>query len=367
MNGSKEAALHFNLKGRITDIRPFGSGNINQTFLLCTDATPPEQFIIQKLNRRVFRQPRQVIENMAAIIRHMASEIDKQDPDHSSWCLPTLLETRDGQTFHIDAGGDYWRAVSYLDQTISFEAVQNSLQAEKAGRALGRFHQLTSNLDPGLLHDTLPGFHHTPGYVLRYDQVRQAADGGCALGNLSEYCADIIATNRETANILENAHRIGKLRIRTIHGDPKISNMLFSAESGEPVSMVDLDTVKPGLIQYDIGDFFRSICNPAGEETIDPEAVRFDNLLFEAGLAGYFSEMGPLLRKGDIEMIFDAIRLMTLELGLRFFTDFLEGDVYFKAQHQTHNLMRATVQFKLLECILEGEKAIRAFIDRIAV
>ncbi len=175
----------------------------------------------------------------------------------------------------------------------------------------------------------------------------------------------MIDSNREIIAVLEEAKMAGNLNIRTIHGDPKISNILFSAESGDPVSLIDLDTVKPGLIQYDIGDFFRSICNLAGEETSGPESVQFDIHRFESGLTGYISEMGSLLTEEDIEYIFDSIRLITVELGIRFYSDYLDGDVYFASKYETHNLLRAAVQCKLAESITNQEHDIRSIIKRI--
>jgi len=176
-------------------------------------------------------------------------------------------------------------------------------------------------------------------------------------------CSDFIADHRSSADVLEAAKKEGLLAIRVIHGDPKISNILFCAETGQPVSLIDLDTVKPGLLHYDIGDFLRSACNPAGEETMDLEAVRFDIHRCRAGLAGYCSEAGSFLTTCDIGYIFDAIRLMTFELGLRFFTDFLAGDRYFKTTCDTHNLQRARVQFQLAESILNQEGRIHAIIE----
>jgi len=162
--------------------------------------------------------------------------------------------------------------------------------------------------------------------------------------------------------ILENAREQGKLHLRPIHGDPKANNVLRDPDTGRAVGMVDLDTVKPGLVHYDIGDCLRSCCNPLGEETELWEDVRFDADLCRAVLQGYLSTARAFLSPADYEYLFDALRLLTFELGLRFFTDHLEGNVYFRTGREGHNLARALVQFRLTESIESQESAIRLII-----
>jgi len=388
MSSPENAALQFDLNGPIASITPFGSGNINRTYLLTTTGSPPERTILQKINRQVFKHPRRIIENMVVITRHLEAKIGDQGNSPSSWRSPRIIRTKSGNNYFIDPDGEFWRAISFIENTVSYESVGNKDQAEKAGRALGWFHRLTGDLDPQILHDTLPGFHHTPEYLRHYDHIRATATPTPAAAateretatratsanraisaNLSQdigYCSDFIEENRCRAGVLENARTEGRLIIRTIHGDPKISNVLFSSKNGDPVSLIDLDTVKPGLQQYDIGDFLRSVCNPAGEEATAPETVRFDSGLCAAALRGYFSEVGRLLTADDIDCIFEAVRLITFELGLRFFTDFLQGNVYFRAEHASHNLQRAVVQFKLAESILEQENDLQSIIHKIS-
>jgi Ser/Thr protein kinase RdoA (MazF antagonist) len=162
--------------------------------------------------------------------------------------------------------------------------------------------------------------------------------------------------------VLENARAEGRLPLRSIHGDPKVNNIMMDTATGQAVSIVDLDTVKPGLLQYDIGDCLRSGCNPLGEETERWEMVRFESDICRAILQGYLSWARGFLTENDYEYLFDSMRLIAFELGLRFFTDYLEGNVYFKARHQNHNLIRALVQFKLTESIEAQAETIRTII-----
>ena len=171
-----------------------------------------------------------------------------------------------------------------------------------------------------------------------------------------------VAERRAWAPVLADARAQGRLRLRPIHGDPKVNNVMLDTATGQAVAMVDLDTVKPGLVHYDIGDCLRSGCNPWGEETGDWETVRFEPELCRAMLAGYLSLARDFLTEHDYAYLYDAIRLLAFELGLRFFTDYLAGNVYFKARHPEHNLVRALVQFKLTESIESQAAAIGAII-----
>jgi Ser/Thr protein kinase RdoA (MazF antagonist) len=179
------------------------------------------------------------------------------------------------------------------------------------------------------------------------------------------FCLKFVSGRSAWAHVLENAKAQGRLFLRTIHGDPKVNNILIDTAIGQAISIVDLDTVKPGLVHYDIGDCLRSACNPIGEETEEWEAVHFDTGLCHAILQGYLSMAREFLTENDFSYLYDAIRLIAFELGLRFFTDYLEGDVYFKVSRPGHNLARALVQFRLAESIESEETTIRGIIREI--
>ena len=177
-----------------------------------------------------------------------------------------------------------------------------------------------------------------------------------------DYCLKFVEQRQEWARILEDAKSAGKLPLRPIHGDPKVNNVMICTTTQQAIGIIDLDTVKPGLVHYDIGDCLRSGCNPLGEETKEWEQVYFDVGMCRAMLTGYLSQASEFLTDYDYEYLFDGIRLIAFELGLRFFTDHLAGDVYFKVKHPNHNLDRALVQFKLTESIEAQEQTIRKII-----
>lgn len=351
-------AQPFVSQGVITDIRPFGSGNINDTFLVTLQDGVESCFVLQRINTQVFAQPALIMQNMRMYSEHVQARL-RQTPLDRRWEVPRVLLTQEGQD-HWVAGDAFWRAISYIDGSKSFDSIQSLAHAQEIGYALGTFHNLISDLSPHNLADTLVGFHITPLYVQHYQSVLAQNQRN---GSLEEnYCLQFVGDRTHWAGVLEEAKAQGRLPIRLMHGDPKVNNVMFDIATGKAVSVIDLDTVKPGLIHYDIGDCLRSGCNPAGEETLDWEAVQFEPDLCEGILRGYLSVAKDFLLASDYDYLFEGIRLIAFELGLRFLTDHLAGNIYFKVKHPQHNLARALVQFKLTESIEAQESTIRQLI-----
>jgi len=356
------AADQFISGGRLVDIREHGNGNVHDTFLVTLQAEGEEHFILQRINTQVFRQPELVMRNMSTLSEHVHKRLQRTPISGGRrWVAPRVLLARDARDYWIDPGGAFWRAISFVDGAQSFDTIQDEEHAREVGYALGMFQSLISDLPTEKLADTLPWFHITPQYLRHYDQVV----GKKGAGQLPEvdYAVRFVKERRAFANVLEEAKAQGKLCLRPIHGDPKVNNVMIDTATRQAVSIVDLDTVKPGLVLYDIGDCLRSSCNPLGEATERWEEVRFEPLLCRAILKGYLSLAKDFLTENDYEYLYDAMRLIALELGLRFLTDYLEGDVYFKVRHREHNLARALIQFKLTESIEFQEKAICSIIQ----
>jgi Ser/Thr protein kinase RdoA (MazF antagonist) len=253
--------------------------------------------------------------------------------------------------------------ISFIEDTVSHDTLNAVEQARELGYGLGRFHALISDLPPELLADTLPGFHVTPSYLQAYDDVlsRSERANEPAVGA----CLAFVAARRSFVSVLEEARAAGVLVPRPIHGDPKVNNVLLDRSSGRAIALIDLDTVKPGLVHYDIGDCLRSGCNRLGEESDDLDQVGFDLDFCEAILTGYGAAARQVLSDADLDYLYDAIRLISFELGLRFLSDYLAGDVYFRVTHPQQNLQRARVQFRLTEDIEAKEDAIRAIIEHL--
>ena len=348
---------------RVTQVREFGNGNINDTYLVTTDVDerifPQEKnFILQRINTQVFKQPRLIMQNMRTFTEHVRR---RARAEGHRWVMPRVMSACDGQDFYIDPEGNFWRAISYVYGTRSFETIKDRSLAYEVGYALGTFQYLISDLSTSQLADTLEGFHIMPRYLEDFD--RASSHNGHRSGAEVTYCLRFVEQRRAFAYVLEQACQEGRLPLRPVHGDPKVNNVMIEESTGKALSLVDLDTVKPGLIHYDIGDCMRSGCNPLGEETENWEAVHFDPQLGAAILEGYLTQARHFLTAADYEYLFDSIRLLAFELGVRFFSDYLAGNVYFKVKHPHHNLQRALVQFKLTESIEAHEADIRHIIQ----
>jgi len=356
-------AEQFAPEGEIVDVREHGNGNINDTYLVIFGPGEGDKFVLQRINTHVFTRPERIIHNLRIFTDHADGQIDRaQDDPGRQWHIPHIRPTRSGQDYHVDSQGSFWRAISFVNHSQSFDTVLDEAHAREAGYALGRFHALVSDLDVLTMHDTLEGFHIPPRYLEVYDRARDRTPRDCTTPEV-RYCREMIEARRPWASVLEDAKARGELQMRVIHGDPKINNFMISEQTGRAVSVIDLDTVKPGLVHYDIGDCLRSSCNPLGEETTDFEQVRFDVGLAEAILDGYGGVAKDFLTENDYAYLYDAIRLLPFELGLRFFSDYLAGNVYFKARYNEHNLHRAIVQFKLAESVESQEVELHAVIN----
>ncbi|RJQ19880.1 MAG: aminoglycoside phosphotransferase family protein [Nitrospiraceae bacterium] len=355
------AAERFRSSGNIIGIREFGNGNINQTFLVTLNAGGEKHFVLQRINTRVFSRPELIMSNMRIATGHMRQHLQRAPlGEGRRWEVPQVLLTKRGEDHWTDPEGSFWRAISYIENAQSFDTVKDIGHAGEIGYALGIFHNLLSDLPPGLLADTLEGFHITPRYLRHFYKVMEKYSG--RKSPEINYCLNFVNARNAWAHVLENARAQGKLSLRTIHGDPKVNNFMIDITTGQAVGIVDLDTVKPGLVHYDIGDCLRSGCNPAGERTENGETVRFDTDFCRAILQGYLLTAKKFLTGSDFDYMFDSVRLLAFELGLRFLTDYLEGNVYFRVGHPEHNLARALVQFKLTESIESQKKTIHNII-----
>jgi Ser/Thr protein kinase RdoA (MazF antagonist) len=348
----------FGLAGEVAEIISLGTGNVNDTYVVTLE--DGSRRILQRLNKNVFRRPQQVMENLRVIHDHLHRQLGNEHGNH--WEVPEVYVCTDGCDYFRAEDDGVWRLLGFIEGARTHDTIQDVRHAQEAGRALGRFHRLLRKLAPERLHDVLPGFHVTPAYLAAYDHITET-DRMESLE--SHWCREFIEERRQLAPVLEDAREKGELLLQPIHGDPKANNIMISEETGMAVALIDFDTVKPGLVHYDLGDCLRSFCNPAGEEATNLSAVRFDLDFCRATLEGYFAEAGAILSSKDKKYIFEAARLITFELGLRFFADWLTGDHYFKCQDGEHNLRRALVQFRLCLSIENQEKAIRALVRKL--
>jgi len=329
-------AARFAVQGEILQATPLGAGLINETFKIDTACGA---FVLQRINSRVFPQPALLMSNLQQLNRH----IRRLPPAAPALKIPELIPARGGKMYVEDEDRQCWRAMELIQPAESRERLSSHAEAAQVGAALAQFHRLCSTLPVTELHDTLPGFHITPHYFRQYRTLAEKPPVSASC-ELSAYCRSFIEHFQHGIHVLENARQQGQLPERVIHGDPKLNNFLFAPGSDAIVGLVDLDTVKPGLVHYDIGDCLRSCCH-------QEENNRFDSEICRTLLAGYLQEAGQFFTAGDYDFLYATIWLIPFELGLRFYSDYLDGDRYFKTSHAKQNLQRAVAQFQLCESI----------------
>ncbi len=344
----QQAISFFFPQDKIVTIGPLGGGIVNDTWRLSLQSG--KKYILQRLNPSVFPDPMAVQENLRTVTEHIHGQLPSlphlTNQKNRNFTLFRPINNTTGTISYQDSKGAIWRMLTYLEHTCSLRSISTPAQAEEIGATLGLFHQLLASLPSESLTDPLPGFHNTPRYLGQYDRVLSAP-----LNPEAEDCRVVIDQHRNDISFLEKAHQQRSIRQQVIHADPKVANFLFSSNKNQVVSLVDLDTVRPGLLLHDIGDCLRSCCNPLGEEVEDPDKIIFHADFFAAAVNGYLATAANLLTAEDKRLLVNSVWLISFELGLRFYSDYLINNCYFKVDYPEQNLFRARIQFALAHSI----------------
>lgn len=360
----EEIANEFAIAGEYEDGEEVHSGHINSTFM-ATFRKPSGskgQYIFQRINEKVFKDPFAVMRNVEMVTRHINWKVMRVKKDLGGQTL-NLYPARGGRFYAQGDGGGVWRCYNFIEGCKTYDIVENTRQAYQAGHAFGSFQDLVSDIDVEDIEETIPDFHHTPK---RYARLMEVID--------ADPCGRVASAQEEIAFIREREHvtsRLialrdeGVLPVRITHNDTKINNVMIDIETDEAVCVIDLDTVMPGLSLYDFGDLVRTVVSPAAEDETDLSKVQVRMPMFESLAEGYIDGCDCLCDAEIENMVFSG-KLISLEIGIRFLTDYLEGDVYFKTKRDQHNLDRARTQLKLVEKLEESEDAMAAFVSRLA-
>ena len=354
----RTVAHQFQIPGDYVAAEPYGHGHINDTYRSTfTHRGAPVHYIHQRINHKIFQNPVGLMENIQRVTTHLQAKL-AGTPNADRNAL-TLIPTRAGHSYWLDPTGNYWRTYIFIEQAQTYDAVESPAQAYAAARAFGRFQQLLADLPAPRLHDTIPNFHHTPK---RYSQFERAL------------AADVANRAQSAAPEIEFAQRLQPLTgallaaglpERITHNDTKLNNVMLDDATGDGLCVIDLDTVMPGLVLYDFGDLVRTSTSPAKEDERDLTKVTMQLPMFAALVSGYLSTAGAFLTPAERGHLVLAGKLITFEIGLRFLTDFLAGDTYFKVQRPGHNLDRCRTQFRLIDSITQQEAAMHRLVDRI--
>jgi Ser/Thr protein kinase RdoA (MazF antagonist) len=343
-------AREFSLSGDVVTATPYGSGHINDTYKVdVKSAVGPSRFVLQRINHHVFRRPDELMANVERVCAHAYAKLKHAGAPDAERRTLRLIPTKSGRAWHIDASGNRWRCYHFIEGATGHDVVRSPEQAYAAAKSFGAFQSLLADLPGGRLHETIPDFHHTPSRFARFQRaLAQDAHGRAALA--VPEIAFALARAHEVGVVVD-ALRDGTLPERVTHNDTKLNNVLLDDITQEGVCVIDLDTVMPGSVLYDFGDLVRTSTSPAAEDETDLSKVRMQFPMFEALVKGYLASAGGFLTPKEKELLPFAGKLITFEIGLRFLTDWLEGDTYFKIKRPTHNLDRARTQFKLVESI----------------
>lgn len=353
-----EVLAGYGIKKASAKVTCLGQGNINDTYLVVAGN---RRLVLQRISKDVFPDPKIVVENFFVIHRHLEKILNSLSELSGKLCCATPIRTADGRQLLLDNKGGCWRAQSYIKFAHSPTVVEqlSKAQAISTGSVLATFHHHLSNLNLSLLKNPLPGFHDLPQYLREFDgEVTKITDQvSPSIGRALQY----IERYRTLATRLEDALGRGVLHLQPVHGDPKVDNFVYD-KNYIARGIIDLDTVGAGLIQHDIGDCLRSSCNRIGESPEELQPPRFDLEICNWILQGYLGSQKELLTEQQADYIFEGVFLITYELGLRFLTDHLRGNTYFKVEKSGDNLQKALVQFGLAEDIAAKEKEIRGLV-----
>ncbi len=355
---AKNIAKNFCIEGEILSAEPYGSGHINDTRLVVTDK---KRYILQRINKNVFKDPASLMDNFVAVTSYLAEKIKAAGGDVMRETL-NVVRTKKGEKYHIDTEGQYWRMLVFVEDSISYDKVERPEQFYDSAVAFGNFQYMLREYPADTLVETIVNFHNTPD---RLRQLREAVEKD-VMGRLSEVKADVeFATSREEfIGMFEAAHKEGKLPLRVTHNDTKLNNILFDAESGKALCIIDLDTIMPGYAVNDFGDSIRFGATTALEDEADLSKVNFDISLYELYVKGFIEGAKGGLTDFELDMLPYGAMMMTLECGMRFLADYLSGDTYFRTHRPGQNLDRARNQFKLVADMEKALPEMKAIVEK---
>ena len=345
----EDAVYAFGFGPQCSYVKPFGEGHINETYAVYMpgpEGTDVPRYVLQRVNIHVFKNPAQVMENIFSVTEYLREVIRKEGGDLDRETL-SYIKTKSGDTYFEDADGQPWRCLHYVPNSICHQTVEEPQQFYQSARSFGHFLKQLGDYPAERLYETIPRFHDT---VKRFQDFSEAVRKD--VKNRAGQCREEIdfALAREAdCGVLMKQLQEGILPLRVTHNDTKLNNILFDADTDQGLCIIDLDTIMPGLAANDFGDSIRFGASTAEEDEPDLSKVHFDIHLYELYVKGYLEMARDVLTPAEIDSLPWGARLMTLECGMRFLADYLQGDVYFKTAYPEHNLVRARTQFRLVK------------------
>ncbi len=356
----KEIFEYFKAEGTFLKGETYGSGHIHDTFRIETAEADKDNYILQRLNNKIFKNIPELQHNIEKVTVHLRNKLSLIPGSDVKRETLTLIPSKEGRTWIQDKEGNFWRMYIFISNHNSYNVVDNDDKAYEGGKAIGRFQAMLSDMPGNELFETIPSFHNIEKRLVTFiekikeDPVRRVSSVGREI--------DHVLKRADEMKVILKLGEAGKIPLRITHNDTKFNNILLD-KNDKALCVIDLDTVMPGYIHYDFGDAIRTAANTASEDENDLSRVKLDIGLFKAYAEGYLSETAKTLNDIEIEYLAFAPRLMTYIIGVRFLTDFIDGDNYFKIHHELHNLQRARVQLSLVMSMEEQYENMKRIID----
>jgi hypothetical protein len=359
----KEIVSHFKIDGEAEYIKPHGSGHINDTYHVTNTNPVLPDYLLQRINSYIFKNIPLLISNIEIVTSHIKNKLKNIEGAFPDKQVLTLIRTKTDQPYFKDAAGNYWRMYFFLKDTLSYDMVTTVKQANEGGKAFGTFQSLIADLNAELLDETIPDFHNIEMRLTNLKSALPAANESRVNDTVNEI--NFVSEREKSMCVLLELGRSGKLPRRITHNDTKFNNVLLD-KNDRAQCVIDLDTVMPGYVAYDFGDAIRTIVNTAAEDEVDISMINVNVELFEAFTKGFLKETAGFLTNEEIHSLPMGALLLPYLMGVRFLTDYLEGDQYFKIRFPSHNLQRARAQFQLLKKLEDNYPKLKSIVQHTA-
>ncbi len=358
----EELTKIFQIEGEIVSIEQIGNGNVNQTYDVFIEKNGRKtRYVFQKINIFVFKNPKKIMKNIEQITTHISNKLEASGESRD--CVMHFAHTKEGKNYFMEDQG-FWRISEYVPNTVTYNLCDDLSKLKSAGVAFGNFQTMLSDFDASILYETIPNFHNTRSRIAVL--MRHYNEDPC--GRADEVAEEIekIKSYKSLAVRLNELVDSQELPLRVTHNDTKINNVLFDADTGEAKTVIDLDTVMPGLVAHDFGDAVRFACNVVAEDEPDCSKVCLDIERFRAFAEGFIPEVSSSLTPIEIKTLSLGAFVMTVELAVRFLDDYITGDQYFKTLYRGHNLVRTRSQLALADDMYEKLGTMNAIVAEIA-
>lgn len=359
----KNICAKFLIEGEFAGLKPYGSGHINDTYAVVFNQTRGlKRYLLQRINNTVFTNISGLMNNIVRVTEHIRHKLEKQKADDIARKVLTVIPTAEGNSYYRDANDSFWRMYIFIEKARTYDILESLEQAYEVARTFGDFQQMLIDMPQPPLTETIPDFHNALRRLKIFENALVA--DVCNRNKDAKIEIEFLQKNEQVFYILSELIKTGQIPTRITHNDTKVNNILMDDNTGGGICVIDLDTVMPGSSLYDFGDIVRTCISSAAEDERDLSKVKIEIPRFEAVLKGYLLSAGKFLNKVELKSLILGGKYITLEQGMRFLTDYLNGDKYYKIHRKDHNLDRCRTQFKLVDLMNQQEEKMMLLVEK---